>query len=475
MTPRARSARAASLALLALAPGCVSVAVDPDAGFPGLAAELAARTPERIDWSRGEDAAELTAAIDALLARGLTGDAAVQIALLNNRELQASYAALGMAQAELVQASLLHNPVVGAGALVRGNPVDLAFGLAVDVADLFYAPLRRRTAAADFEGARLLAAGRVLDTAWAARTAFIAHQADEQMLELRRQVADSTAASAEVARRMREAGNLRELDLARERALAGQARLELQAAELAALGSRERLTAILGLWGERTAWALAESRLPEIPSELPAIAGLETRAVARSLDLAAAAQHLVAAQENLRLTRASRFLPEFVAGAGVERDAGRWDAGPSAAIPVPLFDRGQARLARAKLQLVEAQDLHYAIAVQIRSALRDARDRVLAEGERASFYRREQLPLRERVVRESQLQYNAMQLGVFELLRARQEQIETAAGYVETLRAYWLAQADLDLLLAGRLPPPAQGAPGPRIQEAPRFPFPTLQ
>jgi cobalt-zinc-cadmium efflux system outer membrane protein len=58
----------------------------------------------------------------------------------------------------------------------------------------------------------------------------------------------------------------------------------------------------------------------------------------------------------------------------------------------------------------------------------------------------------ERIVNEVQLQYNAMQLGAFELLRAREQQIRTAIAYIETLRDYWLARTDLDQILSGRLP-----------------------
>jgi cobalt-zinc-cadmium efflux system outer membrane protein len=53
------------------------------------------------------------------------------------------------------------------------------------------------------------------------------------------------------------------------------------------------------------------------------------------------------------------------------------------------------------------------------------------------------------------LQYNAMQRGVFELLGAREQQIQTAIAYIAALRDYWLARTELDQLLSGRLPSPA--------------------
>jgi cobalt-zinc-cadmium efflux system outer membrane protein len=90
--------------------------------------------------------------------------------------------------------------------------------------------------------------------------------------------------------------------------------------------------------------------------------------------------------------------------------------------------------------------------VRIRAAARALRDRVEGARDRALYYRDILLPLRERIVNEAQLQYNAMQLGPFQLLRVREQQIEAAAAYVETLRDYWMARGDISQLLSGRLP-----------------------
>ncbi len=44
-----------------------------------------------------------------------------------------------------------------------------------------------------------------------------------------------------------------------------------------------------------------------------------------------------------------------------------------------------------------------------------------------------------------------MELGVFQLIMARQDQVRTAQEYVLALREYWHARARLDQILAGRL------------------------
>ena len=281
---------------------------------------------------------------------GLSENDAVQIALLNNRDLQALYTRLGIAQADLVQASLLHNPVIDAitGFPISGGIVDLSFGIAMDFIDLLYTPLRKRVATAKFEETKLRVAAEVLDVAWRTQMAFYRHQANEQMAEMRRQVAASTAASFDLAQRMREAGNMRALDLASEHALAEEAKLDLRLAEIAVRESRETLNVLMSLWGEDAQiWTVTPVRLPELPREPLNAERLESRAIERSLDLAAAEQLIVAAAENVGLDRASTLFPELIVGGKGERDGSDWEPGPTLTLPLPLFDRGQARIARA--------------------------------------------------------------------------------------------------------------------------------
>lgn len=452
--------------------GCAAVAVDGEAGRREVAASVEKRIGRHVafDGSAGER-------VRGLLAGGLTADAAVEVALLENRDLRALYSDLGVAQADVVQASLLHNPVAdaSAGLPIAGGSVDLTLGVAVDVIDLLYVPLRRRVAQARFEETKFRVGSAVLDLAWRAETAFYDHQANEQMLELRRQVAQSTTAAAELASSLRAAGNLRELDADAEAALAEEAKIQLRLAEIAARQSREELNRLMGLWGEAAAWKAASSRLPDPPAEAPDLAHLESRAIERSLQLAGAGADVVAAAENVGLDRASGLFPEIVVGGRGERDEGDWDPGPTLSVPLPFFDRGQARVARAQAELRRARETVRALAVRIRAAARAARDRLDGERELALHYRGVVLPLRERVVRDTQQQYDAMQIGPFDLLRAKEQQIEAARGYVEALRGYWRARADVALLLAGGLPSLEPSAPPAALEQLPRFPFPTLR
>jgi cobalt-zinc-cadmium efflux system outer membrane protein len=442
----------APLGLILLA-GCASV--DLRAGFPEVGAAVEERHGARIAWSPGPELdPESTEALRSLLQKRLTADDVVQVALLGNRDLQAMYADLGVAKADLVQAGLFRNPILDAAVLFHLGPIrpDLQLGVAFSLLDALYVPLRKRVAAAQFEEAKLAVTGAVLDAALEARSAFYIHQADEQLLELRQTVVQALAASFEVSRRLHEAGNITDLDLTRDRAAMEASKLELRSAEVAARLSRERLNSVLGLSGPETAWEV-DQRLPELPAASLQIGDVERSAIARSIDLARARQRIVSAGQQAGYHRATAFIPELDLGVGAERESDEpWGIGPSVSIPIPLFDQGQARIARAASELRRAQQEHYALAVRIRATARAARERLQGAEDRARYYRDIVLPLQERIVNEAQLQYNAMQIGILQLLRDRERQIETGVAYVEALREYWLARAELAQLSSGRLP-----------------------
>src|SRR5882724_10468828 len=103
--------RQAAVAILAtLAPlGCSSVR--PDAAFLDGQRSVGARTGQNLQWIRDPATNEkVEQTVHGLLEKDLTVDAAVQIALFNNRSLQATFEELGISQADLVQAGLLKTP-----------------------------------------------------------------------------------------------------------------------------------------------------------------------------------------------------------------------------------------------------------------------------------------------------------------------------------------------------------------------------
>jgi outer membrane protein, heavy metal efflux system len=433
--------------------GCTSMTLN--AGFDDIKTTVEQRTSIQIFWNNGTDLdKEASDKLSLLLKSKLTADDVVQIALLNNRDLQAVYSDLGVAQADLVQAGLLSNPIFDAAVLFpvsgSGKP-DLELGAAMNFLNIFYIPLRKRIAVARFEEAKNSVAGSVLDFAARVRSAFYAYEADEQMLELHQTIVQALTASFELARRIYEAGNMSDLDFLRERAQLEAGKLALRTAETSVRQSREHLNILMGLWGAQTQWQSA-GRLPEIPEQSLETEDIERLSLEHSLELAQARQGIIRAGEQLGLTKWTTLLPEFRVGSQGERREGAWEVGPKLEFLIPLFDQGQARLGRTAAELRRIQQEYYSLAVRIRAQARAVRDRLEGATDRAMYYRDILLPLHERIVNEAQLQYNAMQLGPFQLLRAREQQIQTAVAYIEALRDYWLARGDLGQLMSGRLP-----------------------
>jgi outer membrane protein TolC len=182
------------------------------------------------------------------------------------------------------------------------------------------------------------------------------------------------------------------------------------------------------------------------------LAALERQSLERSLDLAIIRHRFEAAAKSANLASYRGLLPELKAGVSAERGDEGWGVGPAAAIEVPLFYQGQGEKAASLAEARRQRKLYTDTAVRIRAAARATAARLRVATESARYYKEVLLPLREQIVSGTQLEYNAMHVGVFQLLQARREQIETARAYVELVREYWTLRATSEQLLAGRLP-----------------------
>lgn len=440
----------------ALLGGCGNV--PREAGFTEVRATVAERTGGlRLHWNQGGEADTAVASeVRAMTEGELTANEAVQIALLNNRNLQATYEDLMVAQADLVAAGLLANPMFDAEVrfLEGGEGVGYEFAVVQEFLGVFQIPLRKRIAGARLEAAKLRVAGEVIDLAADVREAFYNLVAAGELMEMRRTVLEATEASYDLARRLHEAGNITDLQFDLERAQYEQAKLDLSAAEYDVVARRETVNALMGVYAETaTAWQAPE-RLPGLPQEPTTRPddGLERRVIANSLDLGAMRQEIEGVGRALGLERTLGLVPDLELGGTAEREAedGAWAGGPIVALPIPLFNQGQPQVAAAAAQLRGARARYYATAVELRAAARSARALVENAEARARYYEQVVLPLRARIVEQTQLQYNAMLVGAFELLQARQQQIEAGSQYIESLREYWLARSALDTLVSGR-------------------------
>jgi cobalt-zinc-cadmium efflux system outer membrane protein len=435
----------------AVALGVLSGCVAHDAGYRDVQSEVKSRTGHQVRWQYLEGEQPSRDAVRQILDKPLTAENAVRVALLNSAELQAAFEELGVARASLVSALRLPNPVAEASVRFRkSESATLDLALTEDLTQLIFLPLRSAVAEAQLDAAKLVVAGRAMDLVLQVRSAFYAYLADRQLLELRQTVLDALGAAAAVAKGLHDAGNLTDLDLDTEQVVYEEARVNYASAQTALSASRERLGALLGLGGGAPSWQV-EGRLNDPTADAP-LADLEAKALERSLDLSIIKHRFTAAAKRSNLARAEGFLPELKAGVTAEREERQWSYGPLAEVQVPLFYQGQGEVARARAEMRRQGQLLKARAVQIRAAARVTAARVAAGRDRANYIKTVLLPARQRILNQTQLQYNAMTVSVFQLLLARRDQVETARNYVDALREYWTARAEAEQLRSGRLP-----------------------
>jgi len=448
---RAVGARAGAVLLVIVASACT---VPRKGGFDAVTKVVEQRAGHPVHWPL--DAREEAVAaeeVSKLLADELSIDDALRIALANNHELRATCEELGIAQADQVQAALFANPVLLASARFPSGSgtTNTELGLAQDFLDVLLQPSRKRLAEAEFEEAKLRVANATLELAADTKVAYYVLQGALQTVAVLGKITDAARVSAEFARRQREAGNLSDLGFLAEAAMYEQVKVDLAFAQAAALADRERLTRLLGLFGKDTEWRIPD-RLPELPKQESALEHLESIAIAQRLDLAAARYEVEKLARVHSITLRWRYVPLLEVGVDSENDVdGGRVTGPNLSIALPVFDQGQARVARAEALLRQSRDRLTALAVEIRSEVRDARNRFVLARALAEHQRDVLIPLRERIVAESQSHYNFMLIGVYQLLQAKRDEVQAYRDYVETVRDYWVARSELERAVGARL------------------------
>lgn len=436
---------------LAVVAGCAGRSAP--TGFSDVTVDVETRIGVRAEWDGPSDG-ETSDVVRSLLADPLTVDTAIRITLLNNRDLRATYQELGIAHGTVVQAGLMANPSV-AGAAAFPTSADesgarLEVELELDFLGLLARPLRRSAPTSEFESTKLRVSAAAIELATDARLAFIEVQGDAGKVEVLRQIVVSSEAAVDFARRLREAGNIPEIDLLQQRAFEGETKLTLTIAEETYATSRERLNVLMGVWGDDVGWKIHEE-LQELPEDEPFDwANLEREAVANSLDLAIAAQDIRTAGYRRDVAAKTGLLPTLHVGSLAERDQSEWEVGPTIGLSLPLFGRNQGLTSALDAKIVQRQHQRAALAIAIRSSVRAARRRVVTARQVAQYIRGELIPLRERILQETQLQYNAMLIGVLRLLDAKRAAFDGERQGINALRDYWAARASLRSLLNGK-------------------------
>ena len=413
------------------------------------------RTGLAVRWQQDAAAREATLAeVRALLQKPLTVNRAVQIALLNNRELLATLEDTGVSAADLLEAGLWKNPSLDLSVRFPDRAPSGANweeAVAFDLLDLLMLPLRKRVAADHLAAAQLRVADETLRLVADVKMAVYDLLGDEAMLTHRRTIADIQNSAVDLTQRQHEAGNVTDLALGQQQALYNTARLELAMAENAQREHREKINRLLSLWGGDTAWKIGGG-LPPVPENDVPLRGLESLAVAQRLDLAAAQMELAGIVRALGLTKSYRYIGALEFGVDTERDPDRTNVtGPRLRLELPLFNQGQARVAKSEAELRRAERKLEALAIGIRADVRGLHDKLAAQREAARFFQNEIVPTCRAITAGMLLHYNGMLVGNFELFLTRAEQIEAEHKSIAALRDYWTTRAELERAVGGNL------------------------
>ena len=451
-TPATRLAVAAA-ATLALA-GCASTAINDN--FSSTQQLSKERLGAEVKWlTTDADRTQAQSDVDALLAKPLSGDDAVRIALAYSPALQAMLYEGAVSSASATQSARLPNPVFAFERLVRNEggvrELELTRTLSFSVLDLLLLPARLRLADYQQQASRLTLASNVVQAAAEARQAWVNAVASQQSLQYFQQVKATADASADLARRMQAVGNYSKLQRAREQAFAADAVAQLARAAQATRSSREVLIRALGLNDRQAAALKLPDRLPDLPAQPNDEAMVAKAAMDQRLDVRMARANLDFVAREQGLTRVTSFVNGLEVGVTRKSETGLApQRGYDLSVPLPIFDFGDATRARAQATYMVAFNRAAQLTVDANSQVRENYGAYRTAYDLAKHYRDEIVPLRRMIADENILRYNGMLIGVFELLADSREQIASVAAAIEAQRDFWLADAALQTTLIGK-------------------------
>lgn len=466
--------------------GCATV--EPRADFERAADYVEQATGHRTPFAADDDAA-VSAKVASLLDDGLTATESVQVALLNNPSLVATFMSIGMARADVVQSGLLSNPSLGVSMRLPsgGGVANIEANLAQNIVDLWQIPVRKRVAQRALEQAILDAARQAAWVAADVKIAYFAAVAADEVLV----IADDNLALAEelleVTRARQEAGAAGELDVNLVRGTALAARANRENARLEAHAARRRLATLLGLVQRAEDLELIDS-LP-VGDDLGVDAEqIVTVAHQWRLDLRAAEQNVEEALARVEQQRLNVF-PNVQVGLSFEREARRGQRGrkllsdaakssianqgltvpeiqtpgerrlsdssriatvlgPSVSATLPIWDQNQAQIAKAEFEYEQAAAMQDSLERSITQEARQAVDRAATASTVARLFRDEVQPQAERTLMFARESYAAGKASILIVIDAQRTLLETRRLHVAALQEAAAAGADLERVTA---------------------------
>lgn len=436
------------LSLLGLS-GCATFSQD--GGFNAVQKTTQQYIQQTPVWANSEAQKKANATqVEALLKAPLSIQDAVQIALLNNSQLQADFYQLQMAEADLVQAGRLPNPSFSMLYARNNGDYTIEQVLSMQILALFTLPKMSEIEKQRFAAMQNQTVLQILELARQTRNAYIHALAANARVQYVSQANDSAKATYTLAKRMRESGNWSALDMRREQAFYVETALDLDQAKNQRLQAEEALTRLLGL-SHPDQFKLPEQLNP-LPDSSENLKIMQADDVAKRLDLQQMRLHNAALAKQLGLVKAQRFINVLEIGPARILEGRRGDPskhGVEFRVELPIFDWGTAKVKRAEAIYMQSLYDTSNKAIVAASEIRSQHSQYTTSYAIAKRYRDEIMPLKKQVLEESVLRYNGMLISPFEVMVAARDQVQTVNRYIEALRDFWLAESDFEMSLVG--------------------------
>lgn len=428
--------------------GCATFSKD--GGFGAVQETAKKHVKQEVVWPKTEsEKNKVTERVNELLSKRLDVDQAVQIALLNNKGLQADFYNLGISESDLVQAGRLPNPKFSMLYTRNDGDYKIEQILTFNIFSLLTMPKMQEIERQRFVQTQKKTAFEVIKIANHTRIAYFNAVAATEQVRYSEQVKESAEASAELARRMVKAGNFNKLQQAREQSFYADAAFDYASAANKQVSAYEALSRLLGISVDRFN---LEERLPDLPKSLTELQPFEKTAFEQRLDLQAIRLETDTLAKQLGLTKTTRFINVLEIGPARVLEGRRGDPykkGVELSFELPIFDWGTARVARAESIYMRSVNRAAQLAINAQSEIREAYNTYRTNYDITKHIRDEIVPLRKKVLQENQLRYNGMLTSPFELFGDARAQVASVQNYIESLREFWVADSTLQMTLIG--------------------------
>jgi len=428
--------------------GCATFSKD--GGFSGVQENTQKHIKQEVVWPKTDtEKNQISERVNELLSKRLDVERAVQIALLNNKGLQADFYNLGISESDLVQAGRLPNPRFSMLYVRDNGDYKIEQSLTFNIFSLLTMPKMQEIERQRFVQTQKRTAYQVIKIANHTRIAYFNAVAATEQVRYSEQVKESAEASAELARRLLKAGNFNKLQQVREQSFYADAALDYANATNKQVSTYEALSRLLGVSVDQLN---LEERLPDLPKSLTELQPFEKGAFEQRLDLQAIKLETDALAKQLGLTKATRFINVLEIGPARVLEGRRGDPykkGVELSFELPIFDWGTARVSRAESIYMQSVNRAAQVAINAQSEIREAYNTYRTNYDVTKHIRDEIVPLRKKILQENQLRYNGMLTSPFELFGDARAQVTSVKSYIESLREFWVADSTLQMTMIG--------------------------